>query len=99
MKFAFLFLTYDNINNSEHIIKFIDKDNLYIHPKFPGNLKSNLKKYVISDLVKTEWGKYSIVKATINLLKEAYKNKDNEYFILLSSDSYPIYDKNSFIKF
>jgi hypothetical protein len=98
MKFAFLFLTYDNIYNFEHIIKFVDKDNLYIHPKFPNNINSNLKKYVISDLVKTEWGEYSIVKATINLLQEASKNPDNTYFVLLSSDSYPIYDKKTFIK-
>ena len=98
MKFAFLFLTYDNINNLEYIIKFVDKDNLYIHPKFSSNINSNLKKYVIKDLVKTEWGEYSIVKASINLLREAYKNPDNTHFVLLSSDSYPIYNKKTFIK-
>ena len=98
MKFAFLFLTYDNIYNINVLLNFINNDNLYIHPKFPENVNNNLKKYIIKDLVKTKWGEYSIVKATLNLLKEAYKNSDNEYFILLSSDSYPLYNKNTFIK-
>lgn len=98
MKFAFLFLTYDNIYNFNVWSKFIDNDNVYIHAKFPNKLEHNLKKYLISNLVKTEWRRYSIVKATLNLLKEAYTNTDNEYFILLSSDSYPLFSKNTFIK-
>ena len=98
MKFAFLFLTYDNIYNYNTWKDFIDNDNLYIHAKFPDKLNNNLKQYLISDLVKTEWRRYSIVKATLNLLREAYKNTDNKYFILLSSDSYPLFPKNTFIK-
>jgi hypothetical protein len=98
MKFAFLFLTYDNIYNSDVLLNFIGNDNLYIHPKFPNKINNNMKKYVINNLVPTKWGDYSIVKATLNLLKEAYNNKENDYFILLSSDSYPLFNKNIFKK-
>jgi hypothetical protein len=97
MTFAFLFLIYDQIYNSKHILNFINNNNIYIHPKFPNKVSNNIKKYIIKDLVETKWGEYSIVKATINLLKEAYKNKDNNYFILLSGDSYPIYTYEQFI--
>jgi len=98
MKFAFLFLTYDNIYNIDTLLKFIDTDNLYIHPKFPDKVNDNIKKYVIKNLVPTKWAEYSIVKASLNLLKEAYNNKENDYFILLSSDSYPLFNKVMFKK-
>jgi len=91
---AFLYLIYDKINDT--LFKFTENSNIYIHPKFPNNINSNFKQYVINKLIPTEWGKISIVNATINLLEEAYKN--NEWFILLSGDSYPLYDYNKFIK-
>ena len=94
---AFLFLIYETIFNSDYVLKFIKNNNIYIHPKFPDKIDSHLKKYIINDLVKTEWGKYSIVNATLNLLKEAYKKKDNTYFILLSGDSYPVVTYEDFI--
>jgi hypothetical protein len=97
MTFAFLFLIYDKIYNSEYVLKFINNNNIYIHPKFPNKVNNNIKKYIIKDLVDTKWAKYSIVEATINLLQEAYKNKDNDYFILMSGDTYPIYTYEEFI--
>lgn len=87
---AYLYLTYDNP------IQYIDSDNIFIHPKFPKLVNDHFKKYIINDLVTTEWGSYSIVQATLNLLKQAFFNKNNKYewFILLSQDSYLLYDLN-----
>ena len=87
MTFAFLFLIYDKI--IPNIKNLIYNNNLYIHPKYD---ILEYKEYVIKDIVKTEWCNYSIVLASINLLIEAYKNKDNEWFFLLSQDSFPIYE-------
>ena len=95
MAYAFLFLTYDNIIKDYNI----DNINIYIHAKYPEKVNKKYKKYIIKNLIKqTDWCEYSIVKATINLLKEALINKSNKWFVLLSQDSYPIYN-NFFEKF
>lgn len=88
MTCAFLFLTYSNPNK-----KFSNIKNMYIHPKYPEYVNEKFKSFIIKNLVKTEWGSYSIVDATLNLLKEAFQNEENKWFILLSEDSYPIYNK------
>ena len=98
MKFAFLFLTYDNLILEKEILNFIGNNNIYIHPKYPEKVHNSLSKYVIKDLIKTNWGKCSIVNATLNLLKESYKNTENEWFILLSADVCPLIKYNQFEK-
>lgn len=90
MKFALLFLIYDKILHKK-MIKFIKNFNIYIHPKYPEKINKNLDKYIIKNLIETQWAKISIVEASINLLKEAYKNIDNEWFILLSGDTIPVF--------
>ncbi len=81
---AFLYLTYNEPNKS---IKYLirNKYNIYIHPK---NKIEKYKEFVIPNIIDTEWGKYSIVEATINLLDEAFKNTNNKYFILCSEDCF-----------
>ena len=98
MKYAFLFLTYDNILFEEEILKLIDNNNIYIHPKYPNKVHNSISKYIIKNLVQTKWAECSIVDATINLLREAYNNIENEWFILLSSDTYPLHTNKQFYK-
>lgn len=89
MSFAFLFLVYDDLNKSvKYLIK--KKYNIYIHPK---NTIIKYSKYIIPNIILTEWGKYSIVEAEINLLKESYKNENNKYFILCSGDCYLLHSQ------
>jgi hypothetical protein len=84
-KIAFLYLTIDNPNKTiDYLIK--NKYNIYIHPK--NELDNKYKKYIINKIVNTEWGTWSLVEASINLLKSALKNVDNDYFFLCSGDSY-----------
>jgi len=93
---AFLYLTYDNPNKTiDYLIK--NGYNIYIHPKT--SVDDKYKKYVINDIVETKWGDFSIIKATINLLNEALKNKDNKYFILCSQDSFLLQNKNILNKY
>jgi hypothetical protein len=87
---SLLFLINDNIYQSKLFESYFQNCNVHIHPKLTP--APHLKKYVIKEIVKTEWSKYSIVQATINLLKKAYSNIDNEWFILLSYDSAPNYN-------
>jgi hypothetical protein len=93
---AFLFLTYDNFTNQNIMKKFLINSNIYIHPKYPNNVNTYFKKYIINNLINTEWSKYSIVLATINLLKEAFNNINNKWFVLLSQDCFPVYNYNKF---
>ena len=84
-KIAFLYLTIDNPNKTiDYLIK--NKNNIYIHSK--NEINKKYQKYIINKIIDTEWGTYSIVEATINLLKTALKNNDNDYFVLCSGDSY-----------
>lgn len=89
-KIAFLLLTYDEHNKYKDIENFLKNGNIYVHAKFPNNIKSYLKDYIIKDYIKTDWGKFNIVKATIKLLENAIKNKENKWFILISNSCYPV---------
>lgn len=93
---AFLYLTYDNPNKT---VNYLIKNgfNIYIHPK--NIVDDKYKKYVIKNIIQTQWAKFSIVEATINLLKEAIKNEDNKYFILCSQDSFLLQNKNMLNKY
>jgi hypothetical protein len=94
---SLLFLTYSTITHIDAFSDYLDNCNIYIHPKYPDKVNKNLQKYIIPNLVETKWGDKSIVNATLGLLKEAYKNKNNKWFILCSEDIYPLvkYDELS----
>ena len=85
---SLLFLTYDNILHD--FTEYFKHCDIYIHPKYPRNIIPSLKRFVIRESISTEWGNHSIVNATLALLENAYKNKNNDWFILLSEDTYPL---------
>jgi hypothetical protein len=70
MSTAFLLLTYSEHIQVENIKDFLMNGNIYVHPKYPNEIKSYLKDYIIDDLVKTDWGNINLVQAEINLLKK-----------------------------
>ena len=96
---ALLFLTYDNIYFQNIYNDYFDKCNVYIHPKEPKKIIEQNRKYIISNVVSTEWGKGGIVNATIELLKESYKNENNQWFILLSQDAFPLFSATQLTDF
>ena len=97
-KIAICFLTYGNLSKPELWKKFINsRYNIYIHNKY---LFSGIfNKFFINKKVKTRWGDLSLVQATLLLFKEAFKNKENKYFILLSDKCIPLYSPNNIYKF
>jgi hypothetical protein len=98
-KIAFLFLTIGNLKKGDIWYDFFKKNDnkvsIYSHIKNPSLvnqgflLNSDIK--VKSD---TRWGDVSLIVATNNLLTEALKDPNNEYFILLSESTIPLYDLN-----
>lgn len=92
MKIALCFLTYSNIiqnNLWQTFVNQTDKYNCYLHNK--NDFIGFFKKYSIENKVKTKYGHISLVKATINLFREALLDYDNKYFILLSDTCIPLY--------
>ena len=94
MKIAFLFLTYDDINNEDvwqSFFKNADPNdyNIYIHSKNKGSVLSAFNKYKIANTIDTAWGDISLVKAQNLLLTEALKDENNQFFILLSNSCIP----------
>ena len=92
-KIAFLFLIYDEINNEDIWLKFLEgvdksKYNIYIHYK-TYKKSENFDKYKLTNSIPTKWGDISLVKAQNLLLKEALKDPLNEYFIFLSNSCIP----------
>jgi hypothetical protein len=87
---ALLFLIYDNLTHYDRFKPLIESCNTYIHVKDPAKTTQDIQKYFIPNTVETTLGDYSIVAATIELLKSSYREPDNKWFILLSHDTYPI---------
>lgn len=96
-KIAFLFLVLDNPNFPKLWDSYFkghsDKYTIYIHPKYKEQCTWK-KKNIIKNIKETEWG--FITRAIIELMKEAYKDKDNYKFIVISESCVPI---KSFTKF
>jgi hypothetical protein len=96
-----LFLTYSNITHIDKYDDYLENCNIYIHPKYPEKVNKSLKKYIIPKLIETKWAEKSIINATLELLKESHKNKENNWFILCSEDMFPLvtYEKlSSYLK-
>ena len=96
-KIALCFLTYQNLSQPKLWYKIINnnlhKINVYIHNK--SDFKDDeygLHNYCIKKHTETKYAHISIVQATLNLFEEAFKNNENEYFVLLSDKTIPLYN-------
>lgn len=102
MKIAFLFLTIGDLNQEllwrEYFKGNEKKISIYCHPKEKDKVTSKwFKNYIINKNIDTSWGK--TICAIVELLKEAIKDKDNEFFILVSESCIPIKSFNKFYNF
>jgi hypothetical protein len=90
-KIAFLFLTLDNPLFPDiwnyYLRGYENYYNIYIHPKYPAKVTWHPEN-IIKDLKNTEWG--LIVEAYLSLFKEAYNDKSNIKFIIISESCIPI---------
>ena len=90
-KIALCFLTYNDLSQPKLWKNFINsKYNIYIHNK--EKFEGVFKQYCIKNKVETKWGHISLVKATLNLFKEAFKVEENKYFVLLSDKCIPLHN-------
>lgn len=95
---AVLILAHKNIDQVIKLSKqLIPTFNIYIHIDTKTNLTNsqrdelqNLKNVQYISQYNVKWGSYSIVKATISLMKLALQNKKNTYFHLISGQDWPI---------
>ena len=93
-KVAFLNLSLNAFNKNDVWKEFFDRGNqssfnLYIHPK--DESQCVFSDYFINNRVETGWGHFSLVEATIELMKAALEDEDNEYFTLISDSHFPLY--------
>jgi hypothetical protein len=96
---AICFLTYGSIMHTGVWDMYIQNTNTYIHPKNREAVDGKYEPFIIPTIIETEWAKESIVRASILLLKEAFKTTTNEWFILCSEDSYPLLSFSHFSKY
>lgn len=100
-KVAFLNLSLDSFNHTKIWKNFFnggDREtfNLYIHSK---NKKCPVfKDHFIENTVPTGWGHFSLIEATIELIKAALEDKQNEYFTLISDSHLPLYSLNQTVE-
>lgn len=98
MKIAYLVLSH---NNSVHFKKLInelntDETGFYVHIDRNANIKPfslSIKKNVffLKERTPVYWGDFSIVDATMALIKSAMDSKNSyEYFVLISGTDFPI---------
>lgn len=106
-KIAYLVLAHQDPIHLERLVKAINyKAHIYIHL----DEKTNLDRYIhiddmksvdfISERIKVYWGGFSMVKATLNLVKAALASKKNfSHLVLLSGSDYPIKPVSIFYDF
>ena len=98
MKKAYLILAHQHPIHLARTINALDDEESYffIHVDArvniePFNFISNRDNvYFAKERVQCFWGDFSIVEATINLIKAAHEIGEIEYFILLSGQCYPL---------
>lgn len=102
MNNVYLILAHTNPKQLKRLLNVL-QDDIFVHI----DKKAKIEDYYfkrenityIQNRVNVNWGGYSMVQATLNLINESYKNKKYDYFTLLSGLDYPIKDEDSFNKY
>mmetsp|Transcript_38881 Transcript_38881/g.122521 ORF Transcript_38881/g.122521 Transcript_38881/m.122521 type:complete len:274 (+) Transcript_38881:284-1105(+) len=92
---ALLFLTYGEVNNPEAWAQWLrkeeaDKFSVYVHAKEANKVQHDLFRRNLVKAVDTAWGRVSLVRAHLVMLREALKESKNEWFVLLSNSCLPM---------
>src|SRR5690349_20391962 len=96
MKIAYLIICNSNQKHLNRLLKALasDQADFFVHidkkSKNVFELPSWPNIYKLANTVSVYWGGFSIVEATIRLMKEAKKTKNYDYYILLSGSDYPV---------
>jgi hypothetical protein len=105
MKVAYLCLAHDNFEYVDWLAKHLtqDGDGFFLHVDkksvFPEKVLGNSSHVTFlsdKERVRSQWGSFAIVKATIRLLKLALKDaREFDAFFLVSGHDYPLYSARS----
>jgi hypothetical protein len=93
LKIAYLILAHNNYEHLGRLVHALDdgKSTFYIHidkkSSFPLLQAENVT--FIKERLNVHWSGFSMVRATLNLLRRAGKD-ENDYFVLISGGDYPI---------
>lgn len=102
MRIAYLVLAHKNAEQVKRLVSLLNGD-VYVHI----DSKCDLKKFYISDpkinyinqRINIKWGGFTMVNATLKLIKTARKNWNYDFYVLLSGDDYPISSLNQLKSF
>merc|ERR1712118_524531 len=95
---AFLFLTMSDLTQPDMWYDWFcktsdqekEKINIYLHNK--NKMKDTfLENFEMKTKTQTRWGDSSLVIAELLMLQEAVKNPDNQYFVMMSDTTVPLY--------
>ncbi len=108
MKQAILITAFKNFDQLSEIAKFFDEDfSVYIHiDKKGGALASDLTKLeglsnvvLVGQKYKVNWGGRNHLRCILFLISEALKDKNIQYFHLITGQDFPIKSKEAFKEF
>lgn len=107
MKQAFLIIAHNHFDHLERLIKAIDNPDAFFYilidakVDIPISIKEIITTNPIKILhsVKVEWGNQSLIKAELELFNNALKNKEIEWFHLISGTDFPLRPVGDIMRF
>jgi len=105
VKIAYLIIAHNNFQHLNNLISTLNNQQVDFYIHFDKKVKTlpDLSFYknltILEKRFSVNWGGFSLVDATIELIKVSYNNKQYERFILLSGADYPIRDNQYILNF
>lgn len=106
MKIAYLILAHDQPVHLTRLISALQTEHAHIFVHVDKKAEGMICPPLVDDItliikktVAVNWGGFSIVQATLNLLQEVVASGDYDYFILLSGADYPLKSNASILRF
>lgn len=91
---ALLFMVYDHIDHEaiwdEWLAGHADKFHVFVHSKHPVRIGLKSVPVTVVPSIPTEWGKFSLVEAQVQLLRHALDRHSAMKFVFLSNSCIPV---------
>ncbi|MET4082944.1 hypothetical protein ABIB40_002911 [Pedobacter sp. UYP30] len=98
----YLILVHKNFSQLDRMIKALDGNGVFFYVHVDRDFSRSIEKCdfltaenvkIISKSFSVNWGGFSMVKATIELINESVKSKNKGYHVLISGQDFPIMSK------
>lgn len=77
----------------------VDRKSEQVHEALTSRFSENKNVVLIEERYKVYWGSYNQIRATFSLIKSAYKNNTEDYFMLLSGQDFLVKKPSVLTKF